>query len=192
MKRIAIAAAIAALVAIAAGPAQAIQWLHVHVDERGADPTKVRVNVPVSMVQAILPVIEEDDFYHGRVRIDKDDIDGVYVRAILKAVSEAEEGEYITVESWNKDTREEVRVAKRGGDLLIKVREEGENPATVDIKMPITVVEALLEGDDDELNVLAAVEALGKEGRGEIIVTDSEDETMVRVWVDETATPKKI
>jgi multidrug efflux pump subunit AcrA (membrane-fusion protein) len=192
MKRIAIAAGIAALVAIAAGPAQAIDWLHVHVDENGADPTKVRVNVPVSMVQAILPVIEEDDFYHGRVRIDKDDIDGVYVRAILKAVSEAEEGEYITVESWNKGTREEVRVAKRGGDLLIKVREEGENPATVDIKMPITVAEALISGKENELDVLAAVEALGKAGRGEIIVTDSEDDTMVRVWVDQTSSPKKI
>jgi hypothetical protein len=192
MKRIAIAAGIAALIAVAAGPAQAIQWLHVHVDEKGADPTKVRVNVPVSMVQAILPVIEEEEFYHGRVRIDKDDIDGVYVRAILKAVSEAEEGEYITVESWNKGTREEVRVAKRGGDLLIRVLEEGENPATVDIKMPITVAEALISGKSDELDVLAAVEALGKAGRGEIIVTDSEDDTLVRVWVDQTSSPKKI
>lgn len=192
MKRIAIAAGLALLVAAAAGPAQAIQWLHVHVDEKGADPNKVRVNIPVSMVQAILPVIEEEEFYHGRVRIDKDDIDGVYVRAILKAVSEAEEGEYITVESWNKDKREEVRVAKQGGNLLVRVREEGENPATVDIRMPITVVEALLEGGDDELNVLAAVEALGKAGRGEIIVTDSEDYTMVRVWVDQTSSPKKL
>jgi hypothetical protein len=193
MKKLAIVAAVALLAVGAVTQAEAaIEWLHVHVDEGGHEQTKVRVNVPVSMVAAMLPLIHEDEFHGGKVHVDGHELDKARVRAILKAVTEAEEGEYITVESWHDDSHEEVRVAKQGGMIIIKVREEGDHSETVDIRMPVTVVEALLKGKEDELNVVAAVEALREAGDAEIIVTDSEDDTKVRIWVDTKAKSNRI
>jgi len=46
------------------GMASADHWLHVRVSESG-DGEQVSVNIPLSVVQAILPAIETDDFRGG-------------------------------------------------------------------------------------------------------------------------------
>jgi hypothetical protein len=193
MKRVAVVAGIAVLLALVAGQAEAkIDWLHVHVDEGGSDPNKVRVNVPVSMVAAILPVIDEAEFHDGKVQLDDHEVNRAQIHAILKAVAMAEEGEYVTVESWCKHKHEQVRVAKNSGTLILHVIENGRHPSTVKARIPISVVEALISGKEDELDVVAAVEALRKAGDAEIVVTDSADDTRVRIWVDTKAMPERI
>ncbi len=53
----------------------------------------------------------------------------------------------------------------------------------MDIKVPLTVVEALLSAGKDELDVLAAVRALAAHGDTEL-VTVKDDKNTVRIWVD--------
>jgi hypothetical protein len=104
--------------------------------------------------------------------------------AILRAVKDAEEGEYVTIE----DGRDHVRVAKEGKQLIVKVEERsrhGEADETVDIRVPVSVLEALLSGDDDELDLVAAVEALSKESEGNLVTVNDDDGTLVRVWIDD-------
>ena len=61
MKRALVATVLAAVLVLGAGTADAgIRWLHVHVDEGGQDPAKVRVNVPVSLAGAILKNVDTD------------------------------------------------------------------------------------------------------------------------------------
>ena len=82
-----------------------------------------------------------------------------------------------------------VRVWKESGYLKVSVREgQGEETGgeNVDVSLPMTVVDALLSGEENELNITAAIEALVEEGEGELVTVTGEDEK-VRVWVDRVA-----
>jgi len=179
-----------ALFAVMAAPAAAQsettgKWLHVRVVESG-DGESVRVNVPLALAEAILPSLKIKHLQNGKVKIEdhvRVHMEDVDLRAILDAVKTAEDGEYVTVESKNKDN---VRVAKRGGYLLVEVRDhdkDGKQREKVDVKVPMTVVEALLSGGKDELDILAAIRALSRHGDTELVSVE-DGKTTVRVWID--------
>jgi hypothetical protein len=164
------------------------RWIHVRVIESGPDGDHVRVNIPLSLAEAVLPTIKSDNFRDGKVKVEGHAFDRVDVRALLDAVSKARDNQFVTVES--KDAN--VEVAKSGEFLLIKVHDNkkgaktaGTHKAanTVDVKVPFKVAQALLSGNSDELNVLAAVRALDEFGNIEL-VTVKDDENNVRIWVD--------
>ncbi len=147
------------------------RWLHVRVDNTGEKGEQVRVNVPLSLAEAILPTIHVNKLRNGKIKLSDVHIHDVDVRALLAAVRNSSDGEFVTVES----DRESVRVAKSKGYLLVEVREKRKDGDmhTVDIRIPFTVVEALLSGGKDELDILAAIRALRDHGDVELIrVTD--------------------
>lgn len=174
----------AALAAPVSAQAQTEKWLHIRVNE-GEDGETVRVNLPLALAEAILPSIKVKHFEGGKVRLEEHmraHIEDVDIRAILEAVKSAQDGEFVTVQS----KKDNVRVAKKAGYLLVEVREmdkDGEEHEKVDVKMPMTVVEALLSGGKDELDILAAIRALAQHGDTEL-VTVQDNKTTVRVWVD--------
>lgn len=151
------------------------RWLHVRVEEE--DET-VRVNLPFELIEAVLPLIDVDDFERGRVRIDFDDLDAdeIDFPALVDALRDAEEGEYVTVEGQD----ENVRVTKQGEHLLVDVDDEREH---VTLRIRLAVVDALFSGEPDELDVLAAVQALGDEEECDLVTVEGEDER-VRIWID--------
>ncbi len=167
---------LAATVALAA-PADL--WLHVRVEKTGEDGEIVRINLPLRVAEKVLPAIEAHELEGGKLRIHEAHIHGVDIRAVLEAVKTLEDGEFLTVESQ----KENVRVAKQGGYLLVMVDERKEKAEHVDVKIPLRVVEALLSGEEDELNILAAVQALSEHGDDVLVTVESENET-VRIWVD--------
>lgn len=158
------------------------RWLHVRVeqaDTEGEAGETVRVNLPLKMAEKLLPAIRADQLHQGRLRLRHAHVHGVDLRAVLEAVRELGDGEFLTVQSDD----ENVRVAKQGGYLLVSVDGQKEEAEKVDIKLPFTVVEALLSGEKDELNVLAAVRALS-EHKDTVLVTVESKREMVRVWID--------
>jgi len=170
------------------------RWVHIKVVEAGEDGERVRVNIPLSLAEKVLPAIKADKLREGKVKVQCHELDEIDLRALVEAVRTAEDNEYVTVESKH----ENVRVAKSGGFLLVKVSEaaheakkaataqkaaEKKPGSTVDIKIPFTVVNALLSGEKDELNVLAAVRALNEYGDIELVAVNDESST-VRIWVD--------
>jgi hypothetical protein len=177
--------------AIAPLAVAAERWVHVRVDNTGEEGERVRVNLPLSLAEKVLPTIKADKLRNGKVRVDDRAFDEVDLRALLEAVRTAPDNEYVTVES----AHDNVRVAKSGGFLLIKVREgahrckwagkagESKKENTVDIKVPFTVVNALLSGEKDELDVLAAIRVLKEFGDLELVTVKDDSET-VRVWID--------
>lgn len=178
MRKTMLAAALVTLVS-AGTVLAADSWLHVRVDSH--DDERVRVNVPLSLVEAILPLIDDSDIdLDGRIRIDETDLEVEEVVAFLKAVRDAEDGVYVTVE----DHHDNVRVAKEGKYLKIEVTEGRSDPETVHVRIPIRVLDALVSGKDGELDVMAGIRALGEEGEGEIVAV-SEEDAEVRVWVDQ-------
>ena len=161
------------------------RWLHVRVEEgEGSGAETVHVNVPLELAEKVLPAIHVEQFQGGKVRLDHNEMKDVDVRAILQAVKETRDGVFVTVEG-----KDNIRVAKEKGHLLIKVREEGETGAKVDVQVPMEVVEALLSGGQDELNVAAAVRALAQHG-DELLVTVTDKGSNVRIWIDSQNTSK--
>jgi hypothetical protein len=54
---------------------------------------------------------------------------------------------------------------------------------TVDVKVPMKVVDALFSAGKDELDITAALRALSAQGDTELVTVKSDDNT-VRVWLD--------
>ena len=165
------------------------RWIHIRVTESGPDGDRVRVNIPLSLAEAVLPTIKAHELSNGKVKVAAHTFDQVDVRALLEAVRKAQDNQYVTVDS--KDAN--VEVAKAGEFLLIKVHENGKTGRarkgtnTVDVKIPFKVANALLSGKDDELDVLAALRALGDYPNLDL-VSVKDDNNNVRVWVDSTNT----
>jgi hypothetical protein len=162
------------------------RWFHVRVTSSDVNGEIVRVNVPMSVAEAVLPAVHTKELHEGKVRIRGHHSEDLDLRAILDAVSKSPDNEFVTVQS----KEENVRVAKAGEYILVKVtdhkggKDKG-GPEQVDIKVPMTVVKALLTDVDekDELNVLAALQALKAHGDLELVTVHDADET-VRIWVD--------
>jgi hypothetical protein len=159
------------------------RYLHVRVDG-GEKGESVNVNVPLSMAVKILPTINRGDLHNGRVTINHADINDVDVRAILDAVRTAPDNEFVTVKSREQD----VRVAKSNGNLIIHVRDSsdgaGKGGQKVDVTVPMKVVDALFStAKKDELDIAAAVQALGEAGET-VLVSVQDAEQNVRIWID--------
>jgi hypothetical protein len=103
----------------------------------------------------------------------------VDIRKILEALRDTKDGNFVTVEGG----KDNVQVAKQGGFLIAKIREGKEGGAKVDAKIPFAVVDALLSGDKNELNVAAAIQALGEHGDG-VLITVDDVKSKVKIWVD--------
>ncbi|MFQ5663582.1 MAG: hypothetical protein ACE5HL_07110 [Terriglobia bacterium] len=180
MKRTLPVVAAILLLTAAVVSAQAVdRWLHVYVKETGGKAETVRVNLPLSVAEKVLPAIQTDKLRGGKVKLRDVNVKGVDLRVLLEAVRGLGDGEFLTVES----DKETVRAAKQGGYLIIKVQEGREGGDKVDVKIPFTVVEALLSGEEDELDILAAVRALNEHG-DDVLVTVTDKSSTVRVWVD--------
>jgi hypothetical protein len=165
-----------------AGPAAAEQWLHVSVKEQGEDGATVEVNLPVNLVHKAVPLVERATS-RGRVEIGDEDFDGKDLKELLRELDRSPDGEYVRV----RDKGDHVRVAKQGAFMLVKVEEHDGKKSRVDARIPMTVINALASGEDDQLNISAALDALAKTGDGELVtVVDDDGETHVRVWVDTT------
>src|SRR5215831_12747104 len=156
------------------------RWLHVRVictDGRG---DTVRVNVPLELAEKVLPAVNHDRLHNGKVRIDSTEVGDVDLHALMDAIRTAKDGEYVTVQGNDND----VRVAKEGNHLMIHVVDKGgSKKSQVEVKVPMNVIEALLSAGKDELDLVAALHALGAQGDVELVsVKDSEN--TVKVWLD--------
>lgn len=168
------------------------RWLHVRVISATDKGETVRVNVPLDLAEKVLPAINKDRLHNGKVRIDHAaEMEGVDCRALLEAIKNTKDGEFVTVQAHDSD----VKVAKQGGYMLVHVTEkryaEGKDSkdakatekSRIEVKVPMKVVEALFSAGKDELDVLAALRALSAHGDTELVSVKDEDNT-VRVWLD--------
>ncbi len=174
-------ACIALATLLLASPAAAAdKWLHVRVLDGGEDGERISVNIPLNVVARMLPLITADDLHHGKLHLDIDELEGIDLREVAAALRDAPDAEFVTVES--KD--ETVRVKKEGDFLIVRVEERGRRSTEkVRVRMPLAVVDALVGDDAGELDLVAALEALGEYEGGPLVDIESDDSS-VRVWID--------
>ncbi|HKQ96675.1 MAG TPA: hypothetical protein VJV75_02250 [Candidatus Polarisedimenticolia bacterium] len=182
MGGVALLAAAAMVAVLGLAPAMAGtegKWLHIRV--LGGDDGSVKVNLPVAVLETMADAIEADHFSNGQIHLSESNIKPEQLRSVWQSLKNSRDMEFVTVESDDQN----VRVAKSGNFLVVKVndadRKRGKD--TVDIKVPVEVVDALLQAPEGQLNVKAALQALANYGGGDLVqVTDGESH--VRIWID--------
>lgn len=175
------------LVSQAAQTAKGDRWLHVRVVSKDSSGDTVRVNVPLELAIKILPAINQRHLHGGRIEICDTHMNDIDLRALLEAVRTTKDGEFVTVQG----REDEVRVAKENGYLLVHVRDrrhergerKTERESRVEVRVPMTVVNALLSGGKNELDLVAAMHALAEHPDTELVTVQDEENT-VRIWLD--------
>jgi hypothetical protein len=191
MKKLILSGVAAALVIAPAAAAHAengnaIPWIHVRVEEP-AKESRVSVNLPLSVVEVALEAAPEIIESHGNLHLGDDaHVKVETMRKVWKELAAVGDAELVTVES----DKENVSVRRRGDLVQIFVDskgEEGEGGEEVRVEVPVRLVDAILSGQGDEINLKAAIAELQNQ-RGNI-VTVREKDTSVRIWIDETNAP---
>ncbi|HEV2298694.1 MAG TPA: hypothetical protein VGR72_09285 [Candidatus Acidoferrales bacterium] len=162
-------------IALAAPPER---YLHVRVDSPSSGE-KVRVNIPLSLAEKVIPAIHQGPLHDGKVSVGNMDANCVDFPALVNAVKDAPDGEYVTVQDHDED----VRVAKMSGKMVVHVTDRGGDKERVEITIPWEVAQALASANGKEIDVLAAIRALENAGDTTLVTVTDNDET-VRVWID--------
>jgi hypothetical protein len=153
-------------------------WIHIEVLEAGQKEPKVKVNLPIQLARTALQMAPDDVMDDGHIRIDHNDVSVSDLRKMWKEVREAGDAEFVTVQE--KDST--VKISRKGSKLYVHV-DEKDSGDQVRVEVPVSLVDALLAGSGDTLNVDAAVAELERMGPGEVVhVVDGEDS--VRIWIE--------
>ena len=155
-------------------------WVHVRVEE-GANQSKVSVNLPVSVVDAALQAAPETIASGGHIRLGhhgRDDLSVADLRKAWEELKKSGDAEFVTVEEADQTVR-----VSRSGDLVLVHVDKPSDRNEVRVEVPVDVVDALLSGQGDELDVRAAFAQLQKR-RGDIVRV-RDDKSTVRIWIDE-------
>ena len=155
-------------------------WLHVQVTG-GDDTERMSVNVPLSAAEALLAMAPPEIIAEGHEELAERGISMSALREMWGQLKDVGDAEFVTIEEEN----ESIRVARVGDQIRVLVRDT-EDEETVNVEIPVNVVDGLLAGDGDTLNIAAALEAL-RGLRGDIVRV-RESDRQVRVWIDEIAT----
>jgi hypothetical protein len=159
------------------------EWLHVRVQAVADAAETVKINIPLSLVETMLPLVEDQALQNGNIHFDNKDISTAELRKIWQAVKDEGDTEFVTVEKKG----ENVRVFTQSKFLM--VQSDKNSTEKVNIKIPLAVVDAMLSGSGEELNLVAAVQALRQSGVRDIISVQDHKNT-VQVWIDQDSKAK--
>lgn len=186
-----LAVALATLAALAAAlPAAGLErggepWLHLAVDEAPPGGARVRINLPLGLVEAVLALVPAAEAREVRVVLDDADVSLAELETAWRRLGRRS-GTLLTVD----EPRHRTVVSRRGGDLVIDSHDRRRGDERVVTRISAPVVDALLAGTGDTLDLAGAVRALAAAGAGEI-AADTDDGDRVRIWVDRSPEPQE-
>jgi hypothetical protein len=167
---------VAVMLAAAIVQAQSKEWLHIHVQAPEKEET-VRINMPISLMETLLPMVQERAIHNGKIRIRDRSMSKAELKKLWSAIKEEGDTEYLTVEKPG----EKVIVSMQGKFFVVQTDKGSKK--TADIRIPAAVMDAMLAGDDDELDLVGAVKAL-RESEVKEFISVRDNESTVRVWID--------
>jgi hypothetical protein len=136
------------------------------------------------MAFGVAPLANEQWTKNVRIEADKHGVDKSQLRAMWAAAKSAGDSEFVRVQGQDED----VRVARMGGRLVVRVeqgtRAEGRRAEKVTIDIPGEVVDALLAGPGDQLDFAAALTALQRSGHSQLVSVE-DGKSKVRIWIDD-------
>ncbi len=155
-------------------------WIHIEVTE--GDETTVNINLPLAAVEAALELAPDEIISGGRARLPQGarDISIPALRRLWQELRDVGDAEFASLQ----DDDRTVTVTRSGDYIRVDVESTSAEAEQVHVQLPVSVVDALLSGDGESVNLRAALEELSRE-RGEMVRVEGGD-SRVRIWVDET------
>ena len=163
--------------------AQSSHWLHVAVDTGGAGE-QVNVNLPLKLVETVLPMIEDQELTKGKVKFDELPFTVPQMREIWQTLKAEGDFELASIQEADMD----LRIFMEGDYLYVRSAEDAAQE--VQVTLPSQVVDALLGGEGDELDLMAAAKALASTDAEELVRVRDGEET-VRVWIDASSSSQR-
>jgi hypothetical protein len=154
----------------------------IHVEATGDGSSNLNLNMPLAAVTAMLALAPETIVQNGQLQLGgSTELPVADIRNLWRELRGAGEVEFVTMQYEGQD----VRIARQGETILVNVSDSDGNGdgETVRVEIPVSVVDALLAGDGDTLNIRAAVDELSTL-RGELVRV-IESDSNIRVWIDE-------
>ena len=157
-------------------------WIHVEVTSDGG--TNMNLNLPLAAVTAMLALAPETIVREGQLQLGgSTEVPVVAIRTMWQELRAAGDVEFVTIQHEDQD----VRIAREGEIILVRVSgRDGDDEADVRVEIPVPVVDALLSGEGDTLNIRAAIDELSML-RGELVRVIESDNN-IRIWIDESPT----
>jgi hypothetical protein len=202
--RIAIVMLVAALGC--AGPQT--QWVNVHVFDP-SEQTTVDVRLPLDFIGAAIDAVNTPEFRNGKITLDfakhhegaegeieaevEAEVDAALKEGVpithpgamamdwvplLQKMKTLPDSEFVKVDSPEAF----VTVNKKNGYFLVNVQERGEGKNTVDVKLPVALLDAFSVDEKNQLDVKAFITKLGELPAGDLVRVTGEAD--VRIWVE--------
>jgi hypothetical protein len=169
--------AIALLVTAPLAATEDTRWLNVDVTEAEGG-TNVQVHLPLNLVMAVINSVDVENFHGGKVDLEIADAEIDWPQ-LLAAIKDAPDGEFVKVTGDDAN----VLVSKRDGTLYVNVVETEEQNATVNVTLPMSVIDGLRIDENNQIDVAALLTAFDQLPSGDLVTVQS-DEANVRVWVE--------
>jgi hypothetical protein len=166
---------------LVAGPIRAQQdasWVHVRIQE--SDGAQASIDLPVALVEVAMSMMEQKAGERAGTDFDVDIGEDVQVEDLRRMWNELRDAGDAQFFRSQKDG-EEVRVYREGDRVFIQA--DGDDK-TVRVQVPVGVVDVLLEGEGETLNLVGAMRALARSG-SEDVIEIREGQKTVRAWVDD-------
>jgi hypothetical protein len=165
------------LVALPLSATETTRWLNVHVTEAEGG-ANIEVHLPLPLILAVLNSVDVENFHDGKVDLEITDAEIDWPQ-LLAAVKEAPDGEFVKVDSPDAN----VRVSKVDGTLYVHVVENEDEHATVNVQVPMSMIDALHIDENNQIDVAAFLSSFDDLPDGDLVTVDAED-AKVRVWVE--------
>ena len=156
-------------------------WVHVDVTSDGG--TNMNLDLPLAAVTAMLALAPETIVQNGEFQFGSSyQVPVAAIREMWRELRDVGDVEFVTIQYEGQD----VRIARAGEIILVNVSDSDGDDESVRVEIPVPVVDALLSGDGDTLNIGAAIEELSLL-RGELVRVIESDNN-IRIWIDESPT----
>ena len=176
------AAAVATMAVLALGAARTALaedpavWLNVEVRTAGMENPKVKVTVPLSLMQVVVNSLDTSN-----VLADLKDEKGIDLASLWQNLKNADTDEFVRVEDEGK----KVKVYKDGENLRVSVQEEGYSEPNVQIRVPYAVMDYLAEGAESRVFRLSDLIDQLKGHLPLVLVEAEHSDQNVKVWLEE-------
>ena len=156
-------------------------WIHVEISSDSG--TNMNLNLPLAAVTAMLALAPDTIVQNGEFQFGSNhQVPVAAIRDMWLELRDVGDVEFVTIENNGQN----VRIAREGDTILVRVSDGDGNDEGVRVEIPVPVVDALLSGDGETLNIRAAIEELSLL-RGELVRVIESDNN-IRIWIDENQT----
>lgn len=155
-------------------------WIHVRVEKE--DGGTAEINLPLAMADAAYEMAESEGMEDHDLRFGRHhDVDIEHIRSMWRELRDVEEAELVNI----RDDDEHLRIFKRDDRVYVQVDEDGREEVRIDL--PAAIVDALLGGESDRLDLAAAARELARFGDQEVVRIQDDEGSRIRIWVDQTS-----